>query len=240
METYEEFLARIELFETRQMCLGTDGLKGNPSLKKKLNPDNTFRDFFGDTIVFNLDRKMKHRLAEWVDRLYMEVPECFCERLRTDTFHMTLHDLSSSGSLTNVVADVFVNELKVREKIKELQLVDTIRMKSKYIFNMADTSLVLGLLPVDAAEHEKLRELYQIFDEVKKLDYPLTPHVTLAYFNRLGFGAEAAKKLEQLVCELNAGELANPFEVRLEGKELFYQKFSSMNEYVNVLPIFDK
>ena len=240
METYEEFLARINSFETGELCFESDEFKGTPSLKKKLNQDNTFRDFFGDTIAFGLDKKVKDRLAEWVDRLYREVPECFGERLMPDTFHMTLHDLSASGSLTNVVADVFVNELKVREKIKGIRPVEIIRMKSTYIFNMTDTSLVLGLIPADAEEYGKLMELYQAFDEVKKLDYPMTPHITLAYFSRLGFDAEAAGKLKQLVNKWNEEELKGEMEVFLNCRSLYYQKFSSMNDYVNVLPIYDK
>ena len=240
METYEEFLARINSFETGELCFESDEFKGNPSLKKKLNQDNTFRDFFGDTIAFGLDKKVKDRLAEWIEELYREVPQCFAERLHTDTFHMTLHDLSSSGSLTNVVADVFVNELKVREKIKGIRPVEIIRMKSTYIFNMTDTSLVLGLIPADAEEYGKLMELYQAFDEVKKLDYPMTPHITLAYFSRLGFDAEAAGKLKQLVNKWNEEELKGEMEVFLNCRSLYYQKFSSMNDYVNVLPIYDK
>lgn len=45
----------------------------------------------------------------------------------------------------------FENELKVIEKIGEIQnhKKAKIKMKSKYLFNMVDTSLVLGLYPAD-------------------------------------------------------------------------------------------
>ena len=99
---------------------------------------------------------------------------------------------------------------------------------------------MLGLIPADAEEYGKLMELYQAFDEVKKLDYPMTPHITLAYFSRLGFDAEAAGKLKQLVNKWNEKELKGEMEVFLNCRSLYYQKFSSMNDYVNVLPIYDK
>ena len=104
-------------------------------------------------------------------------------------------------------------------------------MKSKYIFNMVNTSLVLGLFPVNEEEYDKLMKLYSLFDEVKELSYPLTPHITLAYYNVNGFPVESAKKLESVVRELNACEL----EIELDVRDLYYQKFRSMNDYVNII-----
>lgn len=237
MESYQEFLNRIHGFEKPELHFAGTFFNGNPSLARKIRPDNTFCDFFGDTVVFDLDEKVKDKLSECLNKLYVEVPECFCERLHTDTFHMTLHDLSNSERLTGVAADVFVNELKIRELSKGMKVLESIKMRSSCIFNMVNTSLVLGLYPTDEKEYKKLIELYQVFDSVKKLEYPLTPHITLAYYNVNGFEETAAKKLEKLVYWLNTSGAFIPFEVELKYEALYYQKFINMNEYTNVLAI---
>lgn len=237
METYQDFFARIGSFETSELNISEKEFAGNASIAQKVKPDNSFGDFFGDTIVFNLDEETKVRLRKWENKLYEVVPQCFCERLHSDTFHMTLHDLSNSKQLTEVAADVFVNELKLREKCKEIKEFNSIKMRSKCLFNMVDTSLVLGLYPVVEEEYEKLMDLYQVFESVKQLDYPLTPHITLAYYNVNGFDAQSAEKLKQLIYELNTCELLQPLEVELDSTKLYYQKFFSMNDYIDVFGI---
>ena len=230
METYQEFLNRINSFEKKEVFYGYDYFHGNPSIAQKVNWENHFQPFYGDTMVFDLADDVKAQLSEIVDKLYAQVPECFCEKLVSGTFHMTLHDLSNSPVLQNVAAEVFENELKVVELMKQIQP-QKIRMKTKYIFNMVGTSLVLGLYPASEEDYIRLMELYEMFNSVKSLNYPLTPHITLAYYNVHGFHPESARKLEALVYELN--DSAMEFEISTE--DLYYQKFTTMNYYVNIL-----
>lgn len=232
METYKEFLDRINSFEKKEMYLGDDYFKGNPSISKKVDKNNSYQPFYGDTVVFNLDDTTKGKIAGLVDRIRAVAPECFCEALVSDTFHMTLHDLSNSPVLENVAVEVFENELKAIEKVEKIA-VQKIKMKSKYIFNMVNTSLVLGLYPADEEEYNRLMELYYLFDDVKRLNYPLTPHITLGYYNINGFDTKSARKLENIVQELNTNEME--IEIELDTKQLFYQKFVSMNDYINVV-----
>ena len=233
METYQEFLARIDSFEKKKINLGNNYFKGNPSIAQKVDKNNTFRNFYGDTIVFALDDAVKKKLAEYVDLIYSAASECFCERLVPHTFHVTLHDLSNSPFLKDIVEEVFDNELRVIEKTREIQNLKktTIKMKSKYIFNMVDTSLVLGLYPADEVEYRTLLNLYCIFDAVKELTYPFTPHITLAYYNVNGFDLQAARHLEDVVNTLNENEL----EIKLSINNLYYQKFRSMNDYIDII-----
>lgn len=234
METYQEFLDRINSFEHKKWSFVPGDFTGNPSLTKKVNQDNSFRPFYGDTVVFNLNDATKKRLEKWLDKLYAEVPECFAERLVTGTFHMTLHDLSNSEKTEEVAGELIENRKKIqalRENVKHFETFAGIKMKSKCVFNMVNTSLVLGLYPTNESEYEKLMTLYERFNEVRKLPYPLTPHITLAYYNVHGFSASSARKLEELVYQLNSEEL------ELETKELFYQHFDSMNHYTNILSI---
>ncbi|MDE7463462.1 MAG: hypothetical protein K2M48_00390, partial [Clostridiales bacterium] len=152
-------------------------------------------------MVFALDDGIKAKLEEYVDILYSAVPQCFCERLVSNTFHVTLHDLSNSPNLSDVAEELFHNELKIIEAKRRIQArgeVD-IRLKSKYVFNMVDTSLVLGLYPATERDYADLMELYSIIDGVKKLSYPLTPHITLAYYNVSGFDKTSAESLADVV-----------------------------------------
>ena len=233
METYQEFLNRINSFEKREINYGNKLFKGNPSISQKVGKDNVFRNFYGDTIVFALDESVKEKLAEYVELLYQSAPECFCERLVPHTFHVTLHDLSNAPVLQDVAEELFENELKVMEKKEEIQKQENeiIKMKSKYIFNMVDTSLVLGLYPVDEGEYRRLMDLYFLFDTVKKLSYPFTPHITLAYYNVNGFDLQAARSLEDAVNELNKNEI----DIELNVNHLYYQKFKSMNDYIDII-----
>ena len=135
-----------------------------------------------------------------------------------------------------MAVEVFENELNVIKKSKQVS-VQKIKMKSKYIFNMVNTSLVLGLYPVNEKEYNKLMNLYYLFDDVKKLNYPLTPHITLAYYNVNGFDVDSVDKLKNIVRELNEND--SDFEIDLDVRQLFYQKFISMNEYINIINLAD-
>lgn len=230
MESYTDFLERIRSFEKRELNLGEEYFRVNTSLSKKVDKRNQFQLFFGDTVVFNLDESTKKKVAGIVDKIYDIASDCFCEKLGSNTFHMTLHDLSNSSVLDDIAAEIFPNELNVVKISKQIPI-QTIKMRSNHIFNMVNTSLVLGLYPVNEEEYGKLMELYYLFDDVKKLDYPFTPHITLAYYNVDGFDRESAKRLEGIVNELNANEI----EIELDTRELFYQRFVSMNEYTNIV-----
>jgi len=230
METYQEFLNRIHSFEKREVYYGENYFYGNPSIIQKVNSENRFQPFYGDTVVFDLDTEVKEKLTQIVKHLYLYVPECFCEKLIPNTFHMTLHDLSNSPVLKDVAEDVFMNEWKVAEIYKRIP-VQKIVMKSSYIFNMVGTSLVLGLYPASEEEYGKLMQLYEMFHCVRELPYPLTPHITLAYYNVHGFSRESAEKLENMVYELNAYTM----DIVIDTKDLVYQKFITMNDYVTII-----
>ncbi len=232
METYQGFLERIGAFEKKEVSFGDGYFRSNPSLPQKVDASNRFQPFFGDTIVFDLDEATKGKLAGIAERLHTAAGECFCEKLAADTFHMTLHDLSNAPLLENVAAELLENQRKVAIKAEKLSS-QIIKMRSKAIFNMVNTSVVLGLYPVNEEEYQKLMALYELFDDVKKLSYPFTPHITLAYYNRDGFDAASAGKLENIVRELNESDL----EIDLTTQQLFYQRFSSMNEYTNILSL---
>lgn len=228
MEHYQDFLNRIDAFEKPELQLGDGDFRVSPSVAAKVCEDNSFRAFYGDTVVFDLSGSEKAAIQSYVDALYRAVPECFCERLIEATFHLTLHDLSNSPVLQDIAEQRIANEQKLKALLSEQPVQhQTIQMRSKAVFNMVNTSLVMGFCPVSEQEYRKLMRLYERINAVKELPYPLTPHITLAYYNSAGFGQAAAGRLAQTVNRLNSEGL----EITLDTSRLQYQHFQSMNDY---------
>lgn len=233
MEKYTDFINRISYQQPALMI--NDEFTPSKSVFDKVNPENTLKPFFGDTVVFKLGFSAKAKTDRIIDRLFKTVPECFCERLNADTLHMTLHDLCASPVKQEADKNSLVNEKQLKTLLKNNPLnPEIIRMKTNYIVNMIDISLVLALIPADENEWNKLSALYSLIDNVKKCDYPfLTPHITLAYYNYKGFKKSSAEKLRALSGELNK----SGFEFELNTENLFYERFTDMNNYVDVFPL---
>ena len=234
MENYIHFLNRTNAFETEKLQLDDRQFVPRDSLKSKVNPDNTFRNFYGDTVVFKLPTEVMWRTSSLIDALYKEAPECFAKRLPDESLHITLHDLVSSENVDDVQADMNQNA-KVMSAIRFCKMIPhrAIRVRATYIINMINTSLVLAIQPSSKLDYQHIMKLYSIFDDVIKLPYRFTPHITLAYYNVNGFGAESIKNLTWIVNKLNQGQ--SGFEFFVDTKNLFYQSFLSMEEYIDVL-----
>lgn len=234
METYINFLERINKFETKELCFYENTFKPNKSLNDKFYVDKSFKNFYGDTVVFDLNVEQKNIISTIVECLYTETPNCFCQKLNPDTFHMTLHDLSNNCVLDNISNDLFFNEIKLLHELRKAKIKnETIKMKTNYIFNMMNTSLVLALIPINEEEHNKLFKLYNLVENVKSLSYPFTPHITLAYFNPNGFSFSNMNKLLRIVNEINSKTI----DFEISTNKLFYQKFTDMNTYINVFKL---
>ena len=232
METYTEFIYRVDSFEKPDLSIGNGKFIPDQRVLEKINESNGFNPFFGDTIVFNLSSNDREKISVIINELYENTPECFCERIGNNTLHMTLHDLNNSPKVDRVIAHVTSNKARLVTILRKHPInFLTIKMKSHYIINMVNTSLVLALCPVNEAEYKKLMYLYYLMDEIKELPYPFTPHITLAYYNRDGFNESSAQKLKELVYKLNKSSI----DITLDIKNLVYQRFDSMNDYQNVL-----
>ena len=167
-----------------------------------------------------------------IKALYLETPECFCEKRITDTLHMTMHDLSNSTSKKEIENEMKNNLKKLKEVLKVEPIMEQkIRMRTNFITDFGHVNLVLALCPVNEEEYKKLIKIRSIIDKVKKLDYKFTPHVTLAYFNSKGFDIDSVINLVKTVRRLNSTE---NFEIVLDTKKLIYQTFTDMNNYKNI------
>ena len=231
MEKYDIFLSRIGEFQLPDMDLGKSYFKGKPSLAYKIDEENRLKDFFGDTVVFELDDETKAAIGKIIDEIYEAAPLCFAERLHNATLHMTLHDLSNSPRREDVDEEMARNLEEIKKRQSRFGK-KVIKMRTSVIFNMVNTSLVMGLVPTSEGEFDKLMAIYGIVDEVKRAEYPLTPHVTLGYYNVHGFDEGSARALEEVVGRLNRKE---PLDIILDTDRLYYQRFTSMNQYENVV-----
>ena len=232
MEKYSDFMQRICSFEVPLFGINEQNFVPSDSAKQKISLDRGFKEFYGDTVVFDLSDCAKAKVYDFVETLYAKVPYCFSQKLSKDTMHLTLHDLSNSPRLESVSSQMDMNYLKIKSMADRKMISNgTIKMRSNYVINMVNTSVVMCFYPVDENEYDKIMYLYSLMDEVISLPYPFTPHVTLAYFNPNGFDEELAKELVECVNSLNRKSI----EMTLTTDRLVYQRFSSMNQYETFL-----
>lgn len=197
----------------------------NPNLCKKVDGEGNFLPFHGNTVVFLLDESFRAQLRILQDRLYSRAGWMLSRRLEPDTFHMTLHDLVNGPELTPALCrrmeDVRQTALALPEVWKEQP---PLRMKTTWLFNMVNTSVVLGLAPADGESRAALSRMYRALETVVPLGYALTPHITMAYYRP---GTYTRQQLEGLRSALQPVEL----EVELRMEDLVYQTFRNMNSY---------
>ena len=235
MEDYQEFLDRInsyrtpELFDTQKCFVPAEGVA------EKVNRDGTFRQFYGDTVVFKINPSEQEYASRIAKGLYNNFSDCFAERIDAETYHVTLHDLVSGIDLSQIAVQMFKNELAIKDAFKAYKFShNPIKMKSAYLLNMVNTSIVLVLIPISEADYEALMQLKRTFQIISPLSYPLTPHITLAYFGRSEIDKDKVVALSRLAAEL----YNEPLRFSLHIDNLFYQKFVNMNHYNDIFRIF--
>lgn len=240
VETLREFRQRTEPFMKDSIGEATV-FATSEGLVKKINGDGSFRTFAGDTVVFLLDDAVKVRLEEIQSRLYQACGELLAEPIKPATFHMTLHDLSNGEQAPELEMKMQENQWNVGSIFEELSRfvcapgseigLFQLKLRSSYVFNMVNTSIVLGFEPVDEENCRKLMELYEQFQNVVPVSYPLTPHVTVAYFKP---GVYEGTQIERLKAWMLDENMRDTFEITLDLEQLVYQRFTNMNQYNTV------
>ncbi len=200
----------------------------NPNLTKKVDYFGKILPYEGNTIVFLLNDKVKDKLRGLQELLYAAAPEMLAEMLRPDTFHMTLHDLANGmpdqTGLKERMAEV---EKQARPIITQWKNDGPLSMKATWLFNMVNTSIVLGLAPADEESRQRLSEMYTRLESVVSLGYALTPHITMAYFKPGTYGPEQAGRLSAAIKKVE-------LDVTLYMKNLVLQNFTDMNNYYTI------
>ena len=200
----------------------------NPNLRKKITDDGKMRSYQGNTTVFLLDHGTKEALQGLRDELYTAAGHMLAEKLQTDTFHMTLHDLINGfGTEENFHLRMTEAEWKAREILFRLRHEQPLRMHTTRMFNMVNTSIVLGLAPADSETWNRLDAMYQALETVVPLGYALTPHITMAYYKPNRYSQEDIDALRPALREVDLW-------ITLRPKDLVLQTFSDMNHYQTI------
>lgn len=159
-------------------------------LTDKVNQDGSYAPFRGSTVVFRPGRQCL-QIIQIMQRLLqsrLEGAGMLASPLPPSTIHMTLHDLLSpdtGGSAEGFLEDVRGSLAKaacIVEELKGEYAGQKIVMVADRIVNMVSKSLVLMLKPKTQEDYERLQKMYERFDGIVRLPYPLTPHITLAYY----------------------------------------------------------
>ena len=173
----------------------------NPRLLEKVSPGGRLIPFYGDTVIFDLSDEDKGWLRSIQSKLYCCCFSLLAEPLGEDSFHITLHDLNSAPRREDVAQAMARSGAAARELLKEQTGV--IRVRATAAFSMVNTSVVLGFEPAEEDDCAALMALYERFQGVVKLNYPLTPHVTLAYYRPGDYGEEGLRKLRGAIETVN-------------------------------------
>ena len=210
----------------------------------KVNPDGSYAPFHGSTVVFRPGKQCFQviRLMQRVLYHKLDGTGMLASLLPDASIHMTLHDLVSPEMYSfnsaleyeleyeHKVVQSILRAAEIIEEIREEYAGRKIVMVSDRIVNMVSKSLVLMLRPQTEPDYELLAELYRRFDEINSLSYPLTPHITLAYFRP---GMIDADTLGAVVdyAQINPKN-APAFEFYPEG--LTAQSFLDMQTYLDI------
>ena len=201
----------------------------NPNLRKKVDEEGNLLPFAGNTVVFLLDDDTKEKLRQIQKMLYCAAPDMLAEPLQMSAFHMTLHDLANGTPDQPGLQDYMdYTRQRVSRILPGWKNAPPLRMKTTWIFNMVNTSLVLGLTPADGESWRRLDEMYTQLEDVVHLGYAMTPHITMGYFRR---GTYSEEQVRRLAAALRKVEL----DITLDMKNLVLQEFSDMNHYETIL-----
>lgn len=236
MNGMERMLETLEAYKQRtafmQDSLPQDGgLVTNDSLREKVSGDGSFNPFYGDTVIFLLDNDTVTWLGQIQEKLYGFCGNVLSDRLDPATFHITLHDLESSR--WTMLDNVKNNEYRVAKLIEYIRLKypNEIYIDSRCLFSMVGTSIVMGFQPATNEDCIALMGLYEDFQSVVQLSYPLTLHATIAYYKPGKYNEGVVYVLKNALNTVGK----EPRNIRLDLNKLNYATFSSMNSYSIVL-----
>lgn len=183
LETLEEFHKRVDGF-SRNSLPKEPPFRTADSLARKIAPDGRVLPFVGDTLLFRLTPEQKAALAPIQALLYNSCPGMLAEKLAADSFHLTLHDLTAGQDAAALLPQLEKNRAAAEAIFTALRQQPSVPfiLRSTWLFNMMNTSVVLGFAPVDEENCQRLMALFQRFQAVVPLSCPLTPHITIAYY----------------------------------------------------------
>lgn len=180
METLDQFKRRVYAFsESSIYC--NDEFVTHGELSAKVEQCGKFKTFHGSAVAFDLSDNDKAFIRGISDSLYTSCSDMLAEPLNPKTYHMPLHNLLA-GEYSESEFCSIRNKTKWLIDVLKNDFTKPIQMRSTWVFNMMNTSIVIGLEPTDDENYRQLCSLYNVFNEVAKITYLFTPHITVAYY----------------------------------------------------------
>ena len=226
LETLDAFRTRTNYIWNR---LAQEGFHTAPGCAAKVDTGGRLLPFYGNTTVFDLSQDDIAWLTALQDALYDGCGEWLSHRLRPQTFHITLHDLLNGTDWQAIEGDVQRTLIHARQVVDEIRASYPwgIHVRAKCLMNMVNTSVVLVFEPEDEANCRALMEMHARLQAVVPLSYPLTPHVTLAYFRPGAIDAEQTARLQAVFDAAQTGGRI----MHLDVARLNACTFTDMNHY---------
>ena len=230
MENLNEFHARVDGFQ--QNSLPQSGpLVTKPLLVEKVAADGSLRPFFGNTMIFDLPQEVQLTIARMQLLLHHRCGWMLAHPLPPHTLHMTLHDLLNGVDAAALAEPVSRTGEAAKAILREQRAArqKPIRLTSTLAFNMTCGSIALGFAPDTEADCATLMGMHARYQDVVALNYPLTPHVTLAYFRPGIYGPEEVAQLAEALACINSLEKVR---ITVDADCLHYYTFENMNTYI--------
>ena len=204
------------------------GFTTNPNLESKVDASGKLKPYPGNTTVFLLEDTTKQALGELQDSLYGAVPDMLAQPLQEDTFHMTLHSLVDGLPGTpHLSENMETAAQKARALLDMWKDGPDLHMQTSWLFNMVNTSVVLGLMPADRQTWRRLAEMYTDLEAVVPLGYAMTPHITMAYYRPGAYGEDDKIRLGRTLRNVD-------MDLTIPMSSLVLQNFSDMNHYTTI------
>ena len=232
-ENYLAYRNRIQGLINQRACFTPENeqLVTAAGLKNKFCEDGSFHTFYGDTIVFQLSEDTKQFLGEIQTSLYGQAAEILAEKLPVESFHITLHDLSSSAFQQDIRTEMEAHQDRMPEIMSFLKGKRTVYLKAKGMVSMVSTSIVMLFEPAGVEDHDTIQEMYEYIENICSLPYPLTMHCTLAYYKPGIYAPRQWGNLYRLIDDFNRNyAVERAFAVDAHMAE--YQIFTSMKDYI--------
>lgn len=225
LENLDQFLDRTQYVWDSLPLSGS--FATNAGLRKKVDDSGHLLPFYGDTVIFQMPQEDLIWLEQLQRVLYDRCGVLLADPLPPESFHITLHDLNNAPRQEDIA------DAMARARIASHELLASLgetafEMRTTAVFSMVNTSIVLGFAPVDEANCTALMDLYERFQPIVFLGYPLTPHVTLAYYRPGDYGEDGLRLLREAIASANASMAQHI--VRLRDPQ--YCRFDDMSRFI--------
>lgn len=227
-ESLQALTARINSFELNSVPSETPFFVSDSTREKFEAVTGAPRPFYGSTIIYDLDEEAKLWIDGLASRLHSELGEGLAQPLPRESFHLTLHDLRAHSQLSAISDALFSDSREVPALLERARSVGPISMTVNAVFNLMNTSAVIGLVPTTDEDCERALTARATFDSCVPSG-AFTPHITLAYYR-----PDSPQPIDPSHYRALLEELTDNYAGRIitcEPKRLAYAYFSDMCTY---------